>query len=91
MEGTRYTTRESLRVRRWFIERQIELCEARLHYWQNREIEQIKRNGKPAGKTNRKLMMAEQEHERLTFELDAINDLIADTQLRLFSPGLASA
>lgn len=91
MEGTRYTTRESLRVRRWFIERQIELNEARLHYWQNREIDEIKRNGKANGKTNRKLMAVEKEGEKLSFELAAINDLIADCQLRLFGPGLASA
>lgn len=91
MEGTRYTTRESLRVRRWFIERQIELTEARLRYHRLREIEQIEAKGDARAKTMRQITHFERQAERLRFELEAINDLIAETRLHLFDAGLASA
>lgn len=71
-------TREILRVRRWFIARQIELTEARIRYYERKQVEQIEATGTTGGHTRRKLrhhesVLGEQIIERL-----AIDELLAD-------------
>lgn len=78
----RYTTREALRVRRWWLERQIDVQEARMRYWRRREIEENEARGQALNKTMRKIAHIERELETLNEERDAIDLAIEDCQLR---------
>lgn len=76
----RYTTRDVLRVRRWWLDRQLDVQRALIRHHERKAIEQIEQHGKARGSTNRKLYHAEQRLDALVTEAEAIDALFAEAE-----------